>query len=435
MSDDKVTTYAWSSAPGKVILFGEHAVVYGVTAIAAALSSLRIYVSINSMNEAHLKIDLLDLKSLGDVMHDPIIVSYALLKTLCPLKESSTPRDTENPTESELLPMREAFSHLPLQASQGVMAICYLVARLLPELVNENVGLDISVKSISLPIGAGLGSSAAFSVALSGALLQIRQKIYHDLLKPEEWGERGANFCCNTELPSAYKSFDLDETRLGSGWTPPPSILTILNSWAYAAEVVIHGAPSGLDNTTCCYGGALKYDRNAGKFETLSKLPDIQILLTNTKVPRSTKQLVAGVRALYDRMPTVIKPIFDSIEGISNKFLDLVEKIAQNSSACLSAELVADIGTLFRINQDLLNAIGVGHHSLSAVSEASQSQGFPCKLTGAGGGGCAITLLDDRDSANCRRIALESKLRELGFESFQSLIAGDGVKWHSVVIN
>jgi mevalonate kinase len=35
-----------ASAPGKVILFGEHAVVHGITAIAAALSDLRIFVEI-----------------------------------------------------------------------------------------------------------------------------------------------------------------------------------------------------------------------------------------------------------------------------------------------------------------------------------------------------------------------------------------------------
>lgn len=40
--------HARASAPGKAILFGEHAVVYGVTAIAAALSDLRIFVDIVS---------------------------------------------------------------------------------------------------------------------------------------------------------------------------------------------------------------------------------------------------------------------------------------------------------------------------------------------------------------------------------------------------
>lgn len=37
---------AKASAPGKAILFGEHAVVYGVSAIAGALSDLRIFVEI-----------------------------------------------------------------------------------------------------------------------------------------------------------------------------------------------------------------------------------------------------------------------------------------------------------------------------------------------------------------------------------------------------
>ena len=41
----KAKTYS-ATAPGKVILFGEHAVVYGVPAVACCLSGLRVQVDI-----------------------------------------------------------------------------------------------------------------------------------------------------------------------------------------------------------------------------------------------------------------------------------------------------------------------------------------------------------------------------------------------------
>lgn len=60
------------------------------------------------------------------------------------------------------------------------------------------------------------------------------------------------------------------------------------------------------------------------------------------------------------------------------------------------------------MNHHLLNASGVGHPALTAVVEAAAAAGagvlagagagaggfpgFACKLTGAGGGGCAIIL-------------------------------------------
>lgn len=275
------------------------------------------------------------------------------------------------------------------------MAICYLAARVIPEivydegvfpddsvscngspqLIKKHYGIKINVRSRGLPLGAGLGSSAAFSVALAGVLLQTRKCMF---------------------VNNAHPIFIDDDNNAS---TPPLRLLPILNAWAFAAEVLIHGAPSGLDNTTSCYGGAVKYGNLlSSRFESLAQLPQMNILLTNTKVPgRSTKLLVSGVRRNHDAMPDVIKPIIAAIEGISNKFLSLLmenDKISRSS-------FLEQVGTLMSMNHDLLNALGVGHPALTAVREASRSISCQCKLTGAGGGGCAITLLPEVGAEDC----------------------------------
>lgn len=71
-----------------------------------------------------------------------------------------------------------------------------------------------------IPLAAGLGSSASYSVALAASLLFLYDQIKSD----------------NIHEP---KSKDL------------------INKWAYQCERVIHGQPSGIDNSTCTYGGAL----------------------------------------------------------------------------------------------------------------------------------------------------------------------------------
>lgn len=46
-------------------------------------------------------------------------------------------------------------------------------------------------------------------------------------------------------------------------------------------------------------------------------------------------------------------------------------------------------------NHELLNKLGVGHKALERVCEITKKYGLHSKLTGAGGGGCALTLLKD----------------------------------------
>lgn len=74
-----------------------------------------------------------------------------------------------------------------------------------------------------LPLGSGLGSSASFCVSLSAAFLALSDAVSME----------------NKE----------------SGWlTLGESELELVNRWAYEGEKIIHGKPSGIDNTVSTFG-------------------------------------------------------------------------------------------------------------------------------------------------------------------------------------
>ncbi|NXU85901.1 KIME kinase, partial [Xiphorhynchus elegans] len=254
--------------------------------------------------------------------------------------------------------------------------------------------VDILVWS-ELPTGAGLGSSAAYAVCLAAALLMA---------------------CGAISCP-------LQEGESTARWTEEE--LTLINSWAFQGERVIHGNPSGVDNAVGTWGGALRYQ--AGKITPLKRVPTLRILLTNTKVPRSTKVLVAAVKEKILKFPAIMNPVLDSINAISQECQSVLEEMPANPSP----EYYPVLEEFFDINQHLLTVLGVSHPSLDRLCQVTASHGLHSKLTGAGGGGCAITLLPPDTSV----LAVEAAKQDLcacGFECWETKIGAPGVTLHSL---
>ncbi len=251
----------------------------------------------------------------------------------------------------------------------------------------EKDGFVLTALSGGLPTSAGVGSSAAVSVAVSAACVLLSREL--------DGGDRTPFGC------------------------PPKEVLNLINSWAFAAEILYHGNPSGLDNTVCCFGGAIKFQRNPWKMETISDPPKLDILLTNTKIEgRSTMEQVEKVGKLLEQFPAPTNMLFDTIHSISELFVDG------------GARDESKISILMAMNHHILCALGVGHPALDTVTKLCKENGFNgCKLTGAGGGGCMLTLIESKTEIS-RRLVLEEALRSRGFDLVRTKLGGLGVYVH-----
>ncbi|MDI9618754.1 mevalonate kinase [Methanothermobacter sp.] len=269
-----------ASAPAKAILFGEHAVVYGKPAIAAAIDR-RVTVTLGDSSENRVTIP-----SLG--------VDF---------------RSESNP--------------------QG--GILDYVSKAL-QLYHDGSPLSIQIE-MEIPVGSGLGSSAALTVALIGAL-----DGYHG--RESEPGDTAAR--------------------------------------AHRVELEVQGAASPLDTTVSTYGGLVYLDsqRNVEKFD--ARLHDL--VIAHMDHSGDTAEMVAGVAELRSRFPAVV-------DGI----MDTVEMITLRAYRALLSNNPEPLGDLMNINQGLLDAMGVSTLELSMmVYEARRAGAAGSKITGAGGGGSII---------------------------------------------
>ncbi|XP_015779539.1 PREDICTED: mevalonate kinase-like [Acropora digitifera] len=124
-----------------------------------------------------------------------------------------------------------------------------------------------------------------------------------------------------------------------------------------------------------------------------------KIILIDTKVARSTKNLISGLRERYQQFPTIYSPLFDAIGAITEESCVCLEKLyraeagAKETMTTDSDDLYRSLAKLIDLNQKLLVTLGVSHNSLDKLCSVTAKYGMHSKLTGAGGGGCAFTLV------------------------------------------
>jgi mevalonate kinase len=294
------------SAPGKIILFGEHFVVKGKPALASAIN-LRARVEVELSDEC-IKIFS---KNIG-------------FYEKCGEKERGNAIEKLRP---------------------------YMV--LLDEVKDR--GINVTIDS-SIPVGAGLGSSAATSVALSACLHRIEGK--------------------RLDKQSIY-------------------------AHAMKAERVFHAKPSGIDPLVSVEGGLILFYDPKKYVRISASLPkDVSFVLVDTGIPRSTGEAVLGVLSRYERNPRVMKMLYDTAEVLIEEVLDSIKEGDASK-----------IGELMLINQGMLNSLGVSFPEAELIINTAVKYGaMGGRITGAGLGGFVLLLVEDN-----RLDRIREKLSEIGF--------------------
>lgn len=258
----------------------------------------------------------------------------------------------------------------------------------------ESGGCTYTLRS-EIPVGAGLGSSSGMAVCISTALLIQTGRLPHPDLG----------------FPLPDYSHEVSQ----------------INQCAFMGEIFVHGSPSGIDNTISCGGKAVRFKRDIPSGEIsvqiLHEFPKLPILLINTRQPRSTNAEVAKVRGLKAKYPFIIGKILESIDEVAELASSILTTAQFDGSGSRTLE---QLGKLFRINHGLLASLGISHPKLERILKLVDGEDIGwTKLTGAGGGGCAIAIL--RPDIQQERIhQLQKELDAEGFEPYQVTIGGDG---------
>lgn len=288
-----------ATACGKLILLGEHAVVYDSPAIAIPITSLRVRAVVEPL--------IGEVQGTIRVKAEPLGIDHNL---------TELGKDHFLANALGLL-----FSTLGLF---------------------QTPTCRITITS-ELPTAAGLGSSAAYAVALLRAM-------------------------------SAFLGHSLN--------------LQELNTLAFQSEQTVHGRPSGIDNTVITYEKPIFYQRGA-MIEFLQPIREFVFVIADSGIRKSTRESTSQLAADLKADPQRYQPHLDAIA-------DLVK---QSKRSFQIGDLDA-LGSAINANQEHLSALRLSCPELDRlVSAAREAGALGAKLTGGGKGGHMLALVTPETEA------------------------------------
>lgn len=398
------------SAPGKVILFGEHSVVFKKAAVSTSISK-RLCVKFKPGLENVVSVNLHQIDTNISCSFD----SFAgIVKEKCPLKPGISTLLLEHPEsilyEEYISSLQDNFELLNIhlngfqeKVKAALIGILFVMRGMCHSVYSKLVPFCLEVFS-EIEIGAGTGSSAAFSVALCGSILYYRKFIE-------------ARSQVDKNLQSDFSSQDKN----------------IINKWAFCVERLMHGRPSGIDNTTCTFGSVVVASQESGElvFKFLENIPNITLLLISSGVTRNTSKLVAKVQKLKENHSGVVDAIMNAMDVIAKDAIKSLQALGSSKNNIEEQnELFKTLSGLIQINHGLLRTIGVSHESLEKIVCICSSFELSCKLTGAGGGGYAIALVPPSYPRN-QLETLKNNL-EPEFKVTEIRVAEEGVRFEKI---
>ena len=366
-----------ASAPAKIILLGEHFVVYGSKAILAAIDK-RVTVTSTLTDKATIKI-----KSVLGTLEVPTYVSYQEVK-------------------SEFRPF------------------VYLAKKMINSTEWKNAkpakGLEIEINS-DIPVGVGLGSSSACCVAATASIYGLVEEV--------------------NGMPKASLQFkklsseELVEISIEAEKTIFPDTSGADCTVCTYGGMIVYDKINGVEKIEDARWS--KKEIWLGDEDNDMHTTGLNFIIANSMIPHSTKRSVERVKKFKENNEEEFSTLCGYVTNMIGQVLWELKNEDSGDGIGFEGQLSLHMNGIM----GFLQTIGVSNPTLnSMISSLSRGRdnggaALPAKITGAGDGGCVIALVEDRDGM-VGRLAQARAVLGKEKECFSVKIDTKGVVWDTI---